>query len=156
MLPFATGSGRPPARIARSARRAGRSPRAYAHYFPDTRDRRRRHRPGAVRDRAQVLRAGGAAAAARVRRGRAAFLRSTDERYDSIFVDAYRQPYIPFYLTTREFFSLVRDRLKPGGSVIINVGHPRDSEELEKALRATLGKVFAHVPRDPIQNLTRS
>ena len=32
------------------------------------------------------------------------FLRGTNERYDSIFVDAYRQPYIPFYLTTREFF----------------------------------------------------
>jgi hypothetical protein len=37
--------------------------------------------------------------------------------------------------------------------VIINVGHPRDSQELEKALSATLGKVFAHVARDPIQNL---
>ena len=28
------------------------------------------------------------------------FLRRTDRRYDAIFVDAYRQPYIPFYLTT--------------------------------------------------------
>ena len=26
-------------------------------------------------------------------------------RYDAIFVDAYRQPYIPFYLATREFFA---------------------------------------------------
>ena len=43
------------------------------------------------------------------------FLRRTDERYDAIFVDAYRQPYIPFYLTTREFFELARDRLSPGG-----------------------------------------
>ena len=34
------------------------------------------------------------------------FLRATDERYDAIFVDAYRQPYIPFYLATREFFEL--------------------------------------------------
>ena len=37
--------------------------------------------------------------------------------------------------------------------MIINIGHPRDSQELEKALSATLGKVFAHVARDPIQNL---
>ena len=29
------------------------------------------------------------------------FLRRTDERYDVISVDAYRQPYIPFYLATR-------------------------------------------------------
>jgi spermidine synthase len=34
------------------------------------------------------------------------FLRRTLGRYDSIFLDTYRQPYIPFYLTTREFFAL--------------------------------------------------
>ena len=32
------------------------------------------------------------------------FLRRIDARYDVISVDAYRQPYIPFYLTTKEFF----------------------------------------------------
>ena len=41
------------------------------------------------------------------------FLRQTDERYDAIFVDAYRQPYIPFYLTTREFFELVPRPAEP-------------------------------------------
>ena len=50
------------------------------------------------------------------------FLRKTDERYDFIFLDTYRQPYIPFYLATKEFFELARDRLAPGGAVIINVG----------------------------------
>ena len=53
------------------------------------------------------------------------YLRRTDRRYDVIMVDAYRQPYIPFYLATREFFQLARDRLEPGGVVIVNVGHPR-------------------------------
>ena len=43
------------------------------------------------------------------------FLRRIDARYDVISVDAYRQPYIPFYLTTKEFFETVRDRLAPGG-----------------------------------------
>ena len=67
-------------------------------------------------------------AAARDRPGRAAVpARRPNERYDAIFVDAYRQPYIPFYLTTKEFFELVRDRLNPGGSVIVNIGHPNDS-----------------------------
>ena len=37
--------------------------------------------------------------------------------------------------------------------MIINIGHPRDSQELEKALSATLGEVFAHVAREPIQSL---
>jgi predicted membrane-bound spermidine synthase len=38
------------------------------------------------------------------------YLRRTDARYDVLSVDAYRQPYIPFYLATREFFELCRDR----------------------------------------------
>ena len=42
------------------------------------------------------------------------FLRRTARRWDLIVVDAYRQPYIPFYLATKEFFALVRDHLAPG------------------------------------------
>ena len=53
------------------------------------------------------------------------FLRRTEARYDAIFVDAYRQPYIPFYLTTREFFTLARERLAPGGVLIVNAGPSR-------------------------------
>ena len=33
------------------------------------------------------------------------------EEYDLIILDAYRPPYIPWHLTTREFFQEVRDRL---------------------------------------------
>ena len=49
------------------------------------------------------------------------FLAATERRYDLIVVDAYRQPYIPFYLATREFFRLARERLRPGGIVALNV-----------------------------------
>src|SRR3712207_9241953 len=49
------------------------------------------------------------------------YLELTDERYDVIVVDAYHQPYIPFYLATEEFFELTRDRLTPGGVVALNV-----------------------------------
>ena len=80
------------------------------------------------------------------------FLRRTDRRYDAIFVDAYRQPYIPFYLATREFFELARDRLAPGGVVVVNVGHPEDSDELEKVITATLREVFPTVLRDPLES----
>ena len=79
------------------------------------------------------------------------FLRRTTARYDAIFVDAYRQPYIPFYLSTREFFALARDRLAPGGVVVVNVGHPRTDDQLEKVLSATMGDAFDHVARDPVQ-----
>ena len=66
-------------------------------------------------------------------------------------VDAYRQPYIPFYLATREFFELVRDRLAPGGIVIVNAGHPEGNDDLEQVLSATMAEVFPTVLRDPIE-----
>jgi spermidine synthase len=80
------------------------------------------------------------------------FLRRIDARYDVISVDAYRQPYIPFYLTTVEFFETVRDRLRPGGVLIVNAGHPEGQDDLEQVLTATIGDVFAHVMRDPIED----
>jgi spermidine synthase len=70
-------------------------------------------------------------------------------RYDVILVDAYRQPYIPFYLTTREFFANVRAHLRAGGVVIINVGHPPGSDALERVVSATLRAAFPVVVRDP-------
>ena len=79
------------------------------------------------------------------------FLRRTDARYDVISVDAYRQPYIPFYLTTREFFELARERLTLGGVVIVNVGHPEGQDELEQVLSATIQEVFPHLLRDPVR-----
>ena len=83
---------------------------------------------------------------------RGPFLRRTDARYDVISVDAYRQPYIPFYLTTVEFFETVRDRLAPGGVLIVNAGHPEGQDDLEKVLTATIGDVFPNVLRDPIED----
>jgi spermidine synthase len=80
------------------------------------------------------------------------FLRQqADSRWDAILVDAYRQPYIPFYLVTKEFFELVRDRLTPGGVVVVNVGHPEGNNALEKAMTATMRDVFPQVRRDPVK-----
>ena len=80
------------------------------------------------------------------------WLEAQTRKYDAILVDAYRQPYIPFYLATREFFDLVEDRLAPGGTVSINVGHPAQSDGLEKVLTATLAAAFGEdrVLRDPV------
>jgi spermidine synthase len=80
------------------------------------------------------------------------FLRRTDALYDVISVDTYRQPYIPFYVTTVEFFESVRDRLAPGGVLIVNVGHPEGEDELEKVLTATIREALPHVMRDPIED----
>ncbi len=80
------------------------------------------------------------------------YLRRTSSSYDAIMVDVYRQPYIPFYLATREFFELVRDHLTPGGMVVVNVGHPEGQDDLEKVLSATMGEVFGTVARDPSED----
>jgi spermidine synthase len=65
--------------------------------------------------------------------------------YDVIFVDAYRQPYIPFYLTTQEFFQSARAHLSPGGVLAINVGRTSNDRRLVDALSGTLTSVFPHV-----------
>jgi spermidine synthase len=72
------------------------------------------------------------------------FLRRSDERYDLIVVDAYHQPYVPFYLATREFFELVRERLAPGGIVALNVATVPDDERLVRAIGRT---VAAELPQ---------
>ena len=66
-------------------------------------------------------------------------------QYDVILVDAYRQPYIPFYLTTREFFESARAHLKPDGVLAINVGRTPTDNRLVDALSGTLNAVFPNV-----------
>jgi spermidine synthase len=73
------------------------------------------------------------------------FLRSTDELYDLIVVDAYHQPYVPFYLATREFFALARERLRPGGIVALNVAAVPDDKRLVNAIGTTLAAELPQV-----------
>jgi len=149
IVPFAA-QDRPPGRVAILGNAAGTTARAYGHFFPET-----------IIDGVEIdgelteigrrffdMRAPGLRTHTADARP---FLRRTKERYDAIFVDAYRQPYIPFYLATKEFFELARDRLRPGGVVVVNAGHPEGSEDLERVLGATLAAVFPTVLRDPSQ-----
>ena len=67
-----------------------------------------------------------------------------------IIVDAYRPPYVPFYLATEEFFKLVRDRLRPGGIVALNVATTPDNHDLARniggALASVLPRAYAWQP----------
>jgi spermidine synthase len=143
--------GRPPRRLAILGTGGGTTARAYQHYFPAT-------TVDAVEIDGELLDIGrrwfGLRPGPRLRlhaQDARPFLRGAGGGYDAIFVDAYRQPYIPFYLTTKEFFALVHDRLAPGGVVAINIGHPEGSHSLEQVLTATVGTSFAHVVRDPVK-----
>jgi spermidine synthase len=73
------------------------------------------------------------------------WLQGTGDRFDEIVVDAYRQPYIPFHLATREFFHLVRERLRPGGLVAINIGTPPDETEVVDRIAETMRAEFPAV-----------
>jgi spermidine synthase len=70
------------------------------------------------------------------------FLERTHERYDLIVVDAYRQPYVPFYLATSEFFRLAREHLRPGGTVALNVAATPGDRKLSDAVGTTLLTAF--------------
>ncbi|HIP87577.1 MAG TPA: spermine synthase, partial [Anaerolineales bacterium] len=73
-----------------------------------------------------------------------AFLSRSRRRYTVVGIDAYRLPYIPWHLTTVEFFQEVRDHLTEDGVVVVNVGHTRDYRLVE-TIAATLGQVFPSV-----------
>jgi spermidine synthase len=141
---------RPPRNVAILGNAAGTVARAYGHYFPAT-------RIDAVEIDGALTAIGrryfklSAPHLWTVTADARPFLRATSSRYDAIFLDAYRQPYIPFYLTTREFFQLCRDRLMPGGVVLVNVGHPEGDNRLERAIAATMRAVFPTVLRDPVR-----
>lgn len=74
-----------------------------------------------------------------------AFLARSAKKFDIIVTDAYRQPYIPFHLTTQEYFSVVKSRLKPRGICSINVGSTSPKEALLAKILATMSSVFAEV-----------
>jgi len=72
-------------------------------------------------------------------------LEHSGRRYSVIGVDAYRLPYIPWHLTTQEFFQLVYDHLTDEGVLVINVGRTPDDRRLVDDLSSTIHSVFPSV-----------
>ncbi len=72
-------------------------------------------------------------------------LNRLNRNYSVIGIDAYRPPYIPWHLTTVEFFSEVRAHLTENGVVAINVGRTPSDRRLVDALTATMLQVFPSV-----------
>ena len=69
-------------------------------------------------------------------------LRKSHEKYQIISVDAYRPPYIPWHLTTREFFQIARDHLTEDGVLVINVGRGPNDRRLINAFAAPSARFF--------------
>jgi spermidine synthase len=70
------------------------------------------------------------------------FLKRNSKSYDLILVDAFHGGYVPFHLLTREFYKLVKERLKPGGAAVFNV---HDGTKLYASTLLTLGIIFKTV-----------
>src|SRR5215211_1163214 len=83
-------------------------------------------------------------------------LRSSDATFDLIGVDAYRQPYIPFQLASREFFQEVSAHLRPGGVAVVNAGRTRTDFRLVEALAATMRDVFPNVVAVDVDRYTNT
>ncbi len=66
-------------------------------------------------------------------------------KYSIIAVDAYRPPYIPPHMTTREFFKIAYDHLEQDGALAINVGRAPGDRRLIDDLAATMGSVFPSI-----------
>jgi len=78
-----------------------------------------------------------------VRDGRVYIKRSLSKdapRFDLILLDAYRGGFIPYHLTTKEFFEECKRALKPGGLVVSNM---RTDFETYDYQRRTIHKAFA-------------
>lgn len=76
------------------------------------------------------------------------FLANSKDKYDVILIDAYRGPFVPFHLLTREFYELVKSHLAEGGVVAQNV---EPSTMLFDSAVNTIHSVFPQVDFYPAE-----
>ncbi|MCR4841220.1 MAG: fused MFS/spermidine synthase [Lachnospiraceae bacterium] len=75
-----------------------------------------------------------------------AYLSADKGKYDVIMVDAYQDITVPFQMSSIEFFTLVRDHLKKGGVMVVNMnmrGNTKNS--INDYLEDTICEVFDNV-----------
>ena len=137
--------GRPVRRVAILGNAGGTTARALARLFPGTRLTGVEIDPVVTEAARRFMGLGRVPGLRVVTADARPFLRRTGERYDVIVVDAYRQPYVPFYLATQEFFRLARTHLRPGGILALNVATVPGDHRLARAVAGTLRSVFPQV-----------
>ena len=91
------------------------------------------------------------------------FLRRTRRQYDAIIMDAYTSSrygiYLPYHLTTVEFFTIARERLKDGGCLVYNIVEVdrearRDRvQDLLKTLRQVFEYTYAFKARTSLNTV---
>lgn len=76
-----------------------------------------------------------------------AFLQAVDTAYDVIMVDAYQDITIPFFqMSSVEFFTMVKDHLKDGGVMVVNMNmHGNKEGDINQYLADTIANVFDNI-----------
>ena len=75
--------------------------------------------------------------------------------YDIIMVDAYQDITIPFQMSSKEFFELLRDHLNPGGVLVLNMNMKQNEEGgINDYIIDTVASVFPSVATVPVGNNT--
>ena len=69
----------------------------------------------------------------------------SSRQYSIISIDAYRPPYIPWHLTTQEFFQIVSDHMAEDGVLAINVGRAPNDRRLIEGLVGTISTLFPSI-----------
>ncbi len=73
------------------------------------------------------------------------FLQSERGTFDAVVLDAFMAGTIPDHLKSSAFFSLVRPRLNPGGSVLVNVHVENDLDDAADRMADQMAKVWPDV-----------
>lgn len=75
-----------------------------------------------------------------------AYLEAVDKKYDVIMVDAYQDITIPFQMSTREFFTMVKEHLTEDGVMVVNMNmHTEKEGNINQYLADTIAGVFKEV-----------
>lgn len=89
--------------------------------------------------------------------GRSFFSTPDAKKYDIILADAYQDITVPFHMATKEFFQIVKDHLKPGGILIVNVNMKSGSfTGVPEYLANTVKSMFNKVYRADLSQVTNS
>ena len=78
--------------------------------------------------------------------GGRAFLNASDRKYDVIMVDAYQDITIPFQMSSKEFFTLVKEHLNENGVMVVNMNMRSESANgINSWLADTIASVFGNI-----------
>lgn len=84
-----------------------------------------------------------------------AYLQAVERKYDVIMVDAYQDITIPFQMSSREFFEIVKAHLKDGGVMVVNMNmYSNEEGNINDYLIDTIASVFGTVYTSDVSGTT--